>query len=341
MTPFLTILAVLAGVLGCGYAVTAAMAREAERRFPADGRFVAVEGGRLHVIETGTPGDGPGGAAEHTPAIVLLHGASANARELSSTLGTALARSYRVLAFDRPGHGWSDRPGGRAAASPASQSALIRQALDRLGVKRAVVVAHSLAGAVAARMALDDPSLVRGLVLLGAVTHEWPGGVTWYYTPASSSWAGWLFNRAVAAPVGALMLDGAVREVFAPDPAPADYAARSGVRLVLRPSEFLANAQDVVDLIHGVREQQHRYGELAIPVSVIHGLSDGTVSPDLHARAFARQVEGSRLVLLPGGGHMPHHAARDVVLDEIEAVVAAARAAGETDTVAAVTAQAG
>jgi pimeloyl-ACP methyl ester carboxylesterase len=332
MSTLILIAAILAILLAAGYGLTAIMARKAARQFPPQGRFVSVAGGRLHVIDLAPP-NGPEPGA---PAIVLLHGASANARELANTLGSTLAETWRVLSFDRPGHGWSDRPGGRESASAARQSQLIREGLRQLGVERAVVVAHSLAGAVATRMALDDPALVRGLVLLGAVTHEWPGGVTWYYTPAASSWAGWLFNRAVAVPVGSVMLDGAVRSVFAPDPAPDDYAERSGARLVLRPAEFLANAQDVVELIHGVRDQQHRYGEITAPVSVIHGLSDTTVSPDLHARAFARQVPGARLVLLPGGGHMPHHAARDVVLDEIEAVIAAARAAGDKDAISAV-----
>ena len=67
------------------------------------------------------------------PPILLIHGATSNARDMLVALGPDLARRHRVIIPDRPGHGWSSRPGGRADASPARQAALIVEALDRLG----------------------------------------------------------------------------------------------------------------------------------------------------------------------------------------------------------------
>lgn len=297
-----------------GIAATVALTVWAERRFPAEGRFVPVTGGRLHVLDRR-----PVDVAGPTP-IVLLHGASGNARDMMTALGDKVGVLRHVFAFDRPGHGWSDRPGGRSDAAPQRQAALIREALAAMGVTRAVFVGHSWSGALATRFALDHPSLVAGLVLLAPVTHPWPGGVTWYYTPASHPLVAPVFAHAISAPVGALHLSGSITGVFAPDPAPADYAGMTGTWLVLRPSEFRANAQDVKDLHAHVVAQAHRYGEIVVPTTIIHGEADTTVSPRIHADALAREIPGARLILLPGAGHMPHHAYRDLVADEIERV---------------------
>ncbi|MCX7311594.1 MAG: alpha/beta fold hydrolase [Alphaproteobacteria bacterium] len=108
--------------------------RAIERAHPPAGRFVDVDGGRLHLLELG-----PAGA----PPVVLLHGASGNLLDMRVALGDRLAQRYRVIMVDRPGHGWSDRPGGSADASPARQAALIHHALVRIGVTRAIVLGHS------------------------------------------------------------------------------------------------------------------------------------------------------------------------------------------------------
>ena len=74
--------------------------------------------------------------------------------------------------------------GARANAwknsTPTVQARMIVEALDKLGVGPSIVVVHSLAGAIGARLALDYPSRVAGLVMLAPVTHPWRGGVSWY-----------------------------------------------------------------------------------------------------------------------------------------------------------------
>jgi pimeloyl-ACP methyl ester carboxylesterase len=150
-------------------AVTAVGALAIASRHPPTGRFVETDGARLHVLELGPSGD--------APPVVLLHGASANLQDMRLTLGERLAARHRVILIDRPGHGWSGRPDGDDAASSTRQAALIAQALDRLGVARAIVVGHSFAGAVVTAFALDHPQRVAGMVLLAPVTHPWPGGI--------------------------------------------------------------------------------------------------------------------------------------------------------------------
>src|ERR1044072_716360 len=89
-----------------------------ERSYPPTGQFVDVPGGRLHYREAGPAN----GAAQGT--IVLLPGASSNLEEAMLGLGNRLAQRYRVVAFDRPGHGLSDPIAGSAAAGAAREGVL-------------------------------------------------------------------------------------------------------------------------------------------------------------------------------------------------------------------------
>jgi len=307
---FLVIL-IVAVAIGTGAAISALATARIAAAHPAAGRFVDVTGGCLHVLELGPR------VSEELP-TVLVHGASGNLQDMRIALGDRLAVNRRVILLDRPGHGWSDRPGGAKDASPARQAALIVQALDRIGVERFVLLGHSLGGAVATALALAHPDRVAGLVLLAPVTHPWAGGLAWYNSILSRSVIGPLFARTIALPLGALLLGGGAASVFAPQPTPAEYLRRAAIWLLLRPREFIANAQDIAALKEFVRTQVPRYGEIAAPTVIVTGDADTTVSPHIHARAIAAAVPNARLVVLDGVGHMPHHADADAVVAAID-----------------------
>ena len=302
-------------LLAAGGVLTAFQAARIEAAHPAAGRFIEVDGGRLHVLELAPP---PGG--ESKLPIVLVHGASGNLNDLRLALGDRLARDRRVILVDRPGHGWSDRPGGAAAASPGRQAALIMEALERMGVGRFVLLGHSLGGAVASAIALAWPQRLAGLVLLAPVTHPWEGGLDWYNVILSTPVIGRVFAHTVAVPLSFVLLDGGVASVFAPQPAPADYVRRAAIRLLLRPAQFVANAQDIAALKAFVTAQAPRYREIGVPTVILTGTNDGTVAPHLHARAFAAAVPAARLIMLAGIGHMPHHASTDRVVAAVESL---------------------
>jgi pimeloyl-ACP methyl ester carboxylesterase len=233
-----------------------------------------------------------------------------------------LAQRYRVIAFDRPGHGWSDRIAGREAGLPSRQATILAEGMRKLGLKSAVVVGHSWGGSVAPNLALDHTDVTGGLVLLSAVTHPWPGGaITWYYHPATSL-IGWLFTNTITTPLGFLLAKPAIEGVFNPQDAPPNYYEAAKVPMVLRPRVFRANAQDVAGLHAAVTAQAPRYGEIRLPTLVIGGDVDRIVWTDLHSRSFAAAVSGAELVVLPGVGHMPHHSHGDLIAARIEALMA-------------------
>jgi len=285
-----------------------------ERTYPPRGQRVEVAGAVLNVVDLGRPD------ASLLP-IVLLHGASSNL-EVMRPLAERLAARHRVLLIDRPGHGGSTRE-RVTDSTPAVQARMIVDALNTLGVGPAIIVVHSLAGAIGARMALDHPAHVAGLVMLAPVTHPWRGGVGWYNRAVTTPVIGPLLAYTVTLPLGLLVTQSGARGVFLPQVMADDFVASSATRLLLRPREFLANAHDLVDLKEAVAEQAPRYGEIERPVTIISGdENDKTVSTNIHSRPFAATVKGAKLIVLPGVGHMVQYAAPDLVVSEIEAMAA-------------------
>ncbi len=291
---------------------TQIVAARAAAEHPPSGSFVAVTGGQLHLRDMG-PRDAP---PERT--LVLIHGASCNLLALTLPLAEPLvAAGYRVVAIDRPGHGWSDRPGGRTDASPVRQAALIAEAMQSVGAGEAIVVAHSFAGAVATTLAADHPARVKGLLLLSPVTHPWPGGIAWYYSAGSIPVIGWVLARLLPVPGAALTMEAGVASVFKPQATPADYTAKTALTLLLRPDNFEANAQDVAALYDHVVARSGSYADIKVPTTIIAGSTDTVVSSTIHAATFGRQVAGAKTIILDHVGHAPHHADTGLVVREI------------------------
>ncbi len=318
MTKALATLALLLGLVLLALAAwTWIASARAAFRFPPQGAFVPVTGGRLHLREFG-PRDAP---PERT--IVMIHGASCNHAALTLPLaGPLAAAGFRVIAIDRPGHGHSDRPGGRADASPARQASLIAEAMAAAGAPRAVVLAHSFAGAVATTLAMDHPERAAGLLLLSPATHPWPGGVAWYNHPGSWPVIDVLFSNTL--PVAGFMLTAraGVDIVFKPQAAPPGYIEATELALMLRPASFRANAQDLTGLLAHVTERAGRYDAIRQPTVIIAGDADTVVSTTIHSEALARELPDATLVVMPGVGHTPHHADTARIVAEIEALSA-------------------
>src|SRR5262249_49796720 len=128
------------------------------------------------------------------PAVLLIHGANANLLEVLPPL-SALAADHRLIALDRPGYGHSQRPPN--AEKLAVQARLATRVLEACNVKSAVVLGHSLGAAVALRVALDRPELVRGLVLAAPACHPYPGENAWWARLAATPIIGWLFAHTI------------------------------------------------------------------------------------------------------------------------------------------------
>ncbi len=194
---------------------------------------------------------------------------------------------------------------------------MIKAAVDELGVQKPIVVGQSFGGAVALRYALEYQDEMSGLVLLAAVSHEWPGGLSWY--TAASQWpvAGVFLRRLIIPFYGQLAAKDGVARNFAPNTPPPHYYEDAGLGLLFRAQDFKSNAEDIAHLKAEIIAQQGRYGELKLPVEIVTGLADNTVSPELHSKRLAKEIDGARLTLLPNTGHALHHAEADKIIDLI------------------------
>ncbi|WP_267420764.1 alpha/beta hydrolase [Methylobacterium sp. GC_Met_2] len=304
--------AVLSLVLAIGALVSFAITLRVNATYPPAGPFVAVTGGRLATIQDG-PADGP--------PIVLLHGASANASDPMEGIGRRLAaRGFHVIAFDRPGFGWSDRIAGAEAAAPAVQARLIAEALANMGIGPAIVFGHSWAGSLALALALDHRERVSALVLAAPVAMPMPDRVAdlpWYWRLVVQPPVAWLLSRTIGPPLAQQFLPEAARRVFTPQPENPDYPKAARATLVLRPGTLLANVQDLLGLTKALAAQAPSYGEIRIPTLVIAGEADPIVRSAEQAVPLARTIADARLVLLPGIGHMLQYVASDRVTEEI------------------------
>jgi pimeloyl-ACP methyl ester carboxylesterase len=293
---------------GCGVLFDARAERaeaRAEAAFPPEGQILEVEGRALHAVVRGSG-----------PDLVLIHGASGNARDFTFAFVERMARTHRVIAFDRPGFGWSEKL-PEQDGSIFAQARVLRAAAEQLGADKPVVLGHSYGGAVALAWAVTQPDAVGGLVLVGAAAMPWPGGISTFYKATGSKLGGATIVPVITAFATDSIVDSALRGIFAPQTAPEGYGAHVGAGLSLRRTSLRVNATERTTLRAEISAMAPRYHTISIPVEIIHGGADKTVPAEIHAAPLVEVIPDARLTVLDGVGHMPHHAAPDVIAKAI------------------------
>lgn len=289
------------------------LSARAAHDYPPRGDVSDLVGSHLHYRDI-RPRHAPKGT------VVLVHGAWAGHADLLAALGPLLG-DYRVIAIDRPGQGWSERPGGWDMADPGRQAEAIMRLLDRIAPERLVLVAHSLGGPLSTHIALGRPERLHGLVLLSAVTHPWLGEAARYHPLSTSPTLGPIFNRLIGIPATSFLLQGGARIAFAPQEVVPGYLEAGELPLLFREEAFRNNLQDIVAADIFLRTQASRHHQLTVPVVAITGDRDAFVSPAHHSAAIAQEAPAGRLVVLPGVGHMPHHARPEIVAEAVRGLL--------------------
>lgn len=285
-------------------------AKRAERENPPRGRFLTVDGVRLHILERG----------QGSP-ILLVHGNGTSGEDfVISGLMERLAIDHRVIAIDRPGFGHSERPRARDW-SPEKQAKLMVQACAKLGVERPIVVGHSWGTLVALRMALDHPAAVSGLVLLSGYYTPTPRIDVPAFSISAVPLLGDVMRYTVNPLLGWLMAPGVYRTLFEPSPVSDRWHERFATGMAVRPSQLRATSADTARMIQGAAAIQARLSELALPVVIMAGTGDKIVDFDKQSAALHAQVPGSTLRPVQEAGHMVHHIAPIAVADAIRRLV--------------------
>jgi pimeloyl-ACP methyl ester carboxylesterase len=307
MLSALKIVAILASVIiGALFIYGRVVVHQIEAKWPPAGTFVEIDGIKLHVFDKG-----------QGPTVVLIHGASGNLHDFTSSIVDKLAETHRVLAFDRPGFGYSERPAG-AWCGPDCQARLIHAAAVKLAPGKAVVLGHSWGGAVAIAYGLDYPDDVQGILDLSGATSPWRSAPAWYNQVATMPVLGPVFVNLLVAPLGQFLIPPGIVGTFRPNEPTADYRNQGRVDLLLRGNVFSNNANDVINLKAFNEVQAARYSSLKPKLIIITGADEPVVPPKVHAQALKAELPAAELIELPGIGHMPHHIAPDQVIAGIE-----------------------
>ena len=287
------IAAALSGLAGASALVTLMATRRAERLAPPIGRFCDVPGARLHYTDHGSGS-----------AIVLIHGLGGQLRNFAPALVEHLARTFRVIAIDRPGCGYSTVRGQHPDLH--AQAAMVAALLVRLETGPVMLVGHSLGGALSLALVEARPDLVAGLALVAPLTRQRRDApsalrILTIRSAVARALIGWL----VVGPAGRLMGKSSRSVVFDPDPMPDDYATLGGGALLYRPQTFDRASRDIQAVPAARAAIEAGYAAIERPVHVLFGRGERILPPALHGQQFVEQVPGADLTLVDGGHMLP------------------------------------
>ncbi len=266
-----------------------------KQRLPPACEFVEAGGVKLHYCRKGSG-----------PPVVLVHGSNGSFIDFRLSVVEELSKDFGTIAFDRPGHGFSQRQTS-AQKSCAVHGDLIREAWKNLGVVRPVLVGHSSAGAVLMDIAVRNPQDISGIVLISGVVHSFEGQkvpVMGLYGALKRKYVGTALIWTVFLPIGGLIGRWLLKFTFAPDPVPPQYR-RMGIALALRPSALKAEAEDLECLEPTLKAIEGRYPEVRLPMVIVYGAEDRSVPPEGQSVRLHSEVPGSELIRLPETGHLP------------------------------------
>jgi len=291
--------------LGCS---TSSLSRKEIERLSTGMNFVTIPASvpgtskdvKVHYIEAGDPG---------APAMILIHGFASSTLTWKDCV-PELAKYYHVYAIDMPGFGYSDKfrdfPYG-----PEGYGKVVVEFMDLKGIDKAVVGGNSMGGGVSAWLAMNRPERLTHLVLIDAAGYpmETPGLVSL----AQKQWL-----KPIIKPFyGKFIVGMGLKQVYYDD----SKVTPEWIELYGRPFKT-ANGKDVPFWVfeklgeEDWEAQSVKIPTIKIPTLIIWGEND-TWIPLEHAHMFNRDIEGSKLVIIPECGHVPEEEKPDVVVAAI------------------------
>jgi pimeloyl-ACP methyl ester carboxylesterase len=282
----------------------------AELKNPPIGVFIQCDGVRLHYIERGDAA---------APCVVLFHGNGTMIQDLIlSGLVDRLAHHYRVVCFDRPGFGYSQRPRTRIWTA-TTQAALFAEALDQLVVRNPVVLGHSWGTLVAIALALRSDHAVSGLVLASGYYFPTFRMDFWFMSGPAVPLLGDLMRYTISPIISLAIMPKIIRTLFAPRAVPPEFKNEFPISLSLRPKQLRAAAEESAFLIPVAARLQVQYQGIRCPVRIVHGKGDRLIEAD-QSRRLHEALPRSLLHLVEDAGHMVTYADTPGIADAVAAL---------------------
>ncbi len=293
--------------LACGYGATLWLVSKAELAYPILGETTEIDGLRQHFVNRGSG-----------PPIVFVHGAFGASQDFVQTVIPELSSRYRCIAWDRPGHGYSERP--REVTDPGVQARMLLALIHKLNLERPLLVGFSYGGAVTLAAALQDSDSLRGVVLLNGPSHSWPDPIEFHYEIPAWPLIGGLITETLLMPLGQLAVESIAERAFAPLEVPQAFE-NSPVLLSLRPDSYRAIAEDIRSLKPFLKSQSEHYGELDLPLMMLVSEGDLVVSPTIHSPALHAAAPNSSMIRIAGAGHQILYTHPETVIAAIDSAM--------------------
>lgn len=263
----------------------------------AASRFVQARPHRWHVQIMGP---------EDAPALLLLHG-TGGATHSWRDLAPCLARRWRVVAPDLPGHGFT-RAGALQRFAPDLMAQDIATLLDRLGCAPVAILGHSAGMVLALYLAQRLAVAPQALVGLAPALENFSGTAGWLFPVMARTLA---LNPLVAPGVAAMATPGSVRAMIAGTGSPLGPEACAQYHACVSDADHVAGALRMMAgwRLGGVAALM---AANARPTLLIAGARDAAV-PVAAVRRAAEMMAQAQLVVLPEAGHLAHEEAPDEV----------------------------
>lgn len=263
---------------------------EAPARVRYVSRNVVVNGLRFHALEWGEPG---------APDVLLLHGGNQTAHSWD-LVSLVLAGRFHVVAYDQRGHGDSEWPRD-GEAGPEAMASDARRIIGQLGLRRPIVMGHSMGGLVTMTLLLAHQELVDRAVLVDVgpeITEEGAREIRDFVRSTAE------FDS----------LDDFIDRVAVYDP----YRSREHITRTARynmmrrvDGKYVSKHDQRRSLLQvGAMQIPHRPSlddmrGVTCPILIVRGENSHILAPDA-AERFAATLPDGRLVTVPRCGHNVH-----------------------------------
>ncbi len=294
---------VLLVVAGAGFTIVGAV-HHPVARIPdgASGAYVTVSGTQFRYVQSGSG-----------PDVLLIHGSPGSVEDWEPIMDR-LARKYRVTAYDRPGHGYSE--GWTLPHTPEINGHIALELIDALHLKDVLIVGHSYGGNTALNVAIRNPPNVHGYVVVGTRAYD-ARPVDAIYRLIATPLFGRGFAVVTSGLVGPARVADGIRASFGPnaDAIPPDFIA-ARTRLWTRPEIATTLAQERVTLAAGLEAMAPRYAGIEKRVDLVYGRDDPS-AVQAETR-LAKEIPRAHLLVLDGTGHYVQFARPDALLAVID-----------------------
>ena len=272
----------------------------------AESLFVEVDDANLHFVIKG----------QGRP-VVLIHGNPGSCHDWSR-LYAPISTRYKAVAFDRPGHGHSDRPNHRPITVDV-QAEMLNAALKQLQIERPIIVGHSWGGSLALVYALQFPDDLSGLVLLAPAAYESDDGVSFLSKAPGWPVIGDVVNFLFTPLLAPWLVRTDIAKAFAPDPVPKNYL-RHVLAEWTRPKKVKWYSVDDALLNESLPKFAERYSEIKVPLAIVTGDADEIVPAAENAERLHQALPQSQFSLLPRTGHQIPFTRPEAVMTAIDQI---------------------